>query len=115
MRVCNGEFQVFPEEMGASQVALVVKNPPANVGDIKDSGSIPGLGRSPGLCIGGAELGGSVLRAFLDQIAERDHAYIGKIVEGGHVFAVGDAAAADNAYVNDSVHSENLLTDTFFA
>ena len=34
--------------MGASQVALEVKNPPANAGDTGDSGSIPGLGRSPG-------------------------------------------------------------------
>ena len=25
----------------------VVKNPPANVGDIRDAGSIPGSGRSP--------------------------------------------------------------------
>ena len=33
---------------GASQVALVVKNPPANTGDIRDAGSIPELGRSPG-------------------------------------------------------------------
>ena len=32
----------------SSQVTLVVKNPPANAGDIKDAGSIPGLGRSPG-------------------------------------------------------------------
>ena len=32
----------------ALQVALVVKNLPANAEDIKDSGSIPGLGRSPG-------------------------------------------------------------------
>ena len=32
----------------ASQVALVVKNPPANAGDIRDMGSVPGLGRSPG-------------------------------------------------------------------
>ena len=32
----------------ASQVALVVKNPPANAGDIRDAGSIPGLGRSTG-------------------------------------------------------------------
>ena len=31
-----------------SQVMLVVKNPPVNAGDIRDSGSIPGLGRSPG-------------------------------------------------------------------
>ena len=33
---------------GASQVALVVKNLPANTGDARDVGSIPGLGRSPG-------------------------------------------------------------------
>ena len=32
---------------GASQVGLVIENPPANVGDIKDAGSISGLGRSP--------------------------------------------------------------------
>ena len=32
----------------ASQVALVVKNPPANAGDIRDTSSIPGSGRSPG-------------------------------------------------------------------
>ena len=29
-------------------VSLVVKNPPANAGDIRDAASIPGLGRSPG-------------------------------------------------------------------
>ena len=34
------------------QVALVVKNPLANVGDIRDVGSIPGSGRSPGEGIG---------------------------------------------------------------
>jgi len=33
--------------MWASQVAPVVKNPPANAGDI-DASLIPGLGRSPG-------------------------------------------------------------------
>jgi len=32
----------------ASQVALVVKNPPANAGNIRDMGLIPGLGRSLG-------------------------------------------------------------------
>ena len=31
----------------ASQAALVVKNLPANAGDLRDTG-IPGLGRSPG-------------------------------------------------------------------
>ena len=29
-------------------MALVVKNPPANAGDARDAGSIPGLGRFPG-------------------------------------------------------------------
>ena len=32
----------------ASQVVLVVKNPPANAGDARDSGLVPGSGRSPG-------------------------------------------------------------------
>ena len=32
---------------GASQW-LVVKNPPVNAGDVRDSGLIPGLGRSSG-------------------------------------------------------------------
>ena len=32
----------------APQVALVIKNPPANAGDGRDLGSIPGWGRSPG-------------------------------------------------------------------
>ena len=34
--------------MTASQVALVVKNLPGNAGDIRNTGLIPGLGRSPG-------------------------------------------------------------------
>ena len=37
-----------PQKDWASQVVLVVKNPPANAGDVRDSGSIHGLGRSPG-------------------------------------------------------------------
>ena len=39
---------VSPLNTRASQVSLVVKNPPANAGDIRDAGSIPGSGRSPG-------------------------------------------------------------------
>ena len=31
----------FPEE-------VIVKNPPASAGDIRDAGSMPGSGRSPG-------------------------------------------------------------------
>ena len=33
--------------LGASQVLLVVKDPLANVGNIRDKVSIPGWGRSP--------------------------------------------------------------------
>ena len=32
----------------ACQVALVLRNPPANAGDLRDTDSIPGSGRSPG-------------------------------------------------------------------
>ena len=33
---------------GASRVVLMVKNPPAKVGDLREAGSIPRSGRSPG-------------------------------------------------------------------
>ena len=36
-----------PNIQPTEQVVLVVKNPPANAGDIRDLGSIPGLGRCP--------------------------------------------------------------------
>ena len=42
-----GRFQNLPIYQG-SQVVLVVKNLPANAGNIRDIGPIPGLGRSPG-------------------------------------------------------------------
>ena len=38
---------MYPK-LWASQVTLVVKNPPASAGGIRDAGSIPGPGRSPG-------------------------------------------------------------------
>ena len=34
--------------LAVSQVALVIENLPANAGDIRDMGLIPGSGRSPG-------------------------------------------------------------------
>ena len=37
-----------PQVKRVSQVVLVVKNLPANAADVRDKGSIPGLGRSPG-------------------------------------------------------------------
>ena len=36
------------EKKGLPRVALVAKNPPASAEDLRDVGSIPGLGRSPG-------------------------------------------------------------------
>ena len=43
--VCATQF-IATLTCRASQVALVAKRPPASVGDIRDVGSIPGLGRS---------------------------------------------------------------------
>ena len=41
-------FSVIKVGMRAFQVALAVKNLPANAGDVRDTGSIPASGRSPG-------------------------------------------------------------------
>ena len=46
--ICLKYIEVGVMETGASQVTLVVKNPPANAGDIRHTGSTPGSGRSPG-------------------------------------------------------------------
>ena len=43
----NG-WSCTPSLPRGSQVALVVKILPANAGDIRDTGSVPGLGRFPG-------------------------------------------------------------------
>ena len=41
-------LQIGMQVSRASQVAVVVKNPPANARDLRDLASIPELGRSPG-------------------------------------------------------------------
>ena len=46
--VLGGSVQIDLLFWLVSQVALVVKNLPVNAGDIRDMGSIPGLGRFPG-------------------------------------------------------------------
>ena len=46
--VCNYTIDQQYTEMWASQVALVVKNPPAKAGDVRDTDLISGWGRSPG-------------------------------------------------------------------
>ena len=42
-------FNIKDKYFGASQMAPVVTNLLANEGDTRDAGSIPGLGRSPGV------------------------------------------------------------------
>ena len=45
--LCGSPHPLMFMCLGAFQVVLVVKNPPANAGDIRDTGSIPGLGKFP--------------------------------------------------------------------
>ena len=40
--------EIRADKFQASQMVLVVKNLPASAGDVRDVGSIPRLGRSPG-------------------------------------------------------------------
>ena len=42
------DFPGYGEWCHPTQVAPMVKNLPANAGDVRDRGPIPGLGRSPG-------------------------------------------------------------------
>ena len=44
----GGEFEGERIHVWASQVVLVVKDPPTSAGDVRNVGSVPGLGRSPG-------------------------------------------------------------------
>ena len=44
----SSQFNSRSTAIRAFQVALMVKNLPANADDIRDTGSIPGLGTSPG-------------------------------------------------------------------
>ena len=41
-------FCIKSHNLWASQVVLVIKNPPVSTGDIRAVGLIPGLGRAPG-------------------------------------------------------------------
>ena len=43
---------LFTTTAGVSQVALMVKNPPVNVGDTRDAGSVSGSRRSLGVVNG---------------------------------------------------------------
>ena len=47
MRVYQTKKLLPSKGRGVSQVVLVVKNPPGNAEELRDFGSIPGLGRFP--------------------------------------------------------------------
>ena len=49
LKSTNGLLLIVTENMKVVQVALVVRNPPANAEEARDSGSTPVLGRSPGV------------------------------------------------------------------
>ena len=55
-------------------MALVVENLPAGAGDVRDPGSIPGLGRSPGVGNGNS-LQYSCLENLIDREAWRAMVY----------------------------------------
>ena len=74
-RILEVEFQLKGHlakkfAFGTSHVALVVKNLPAKTVDVRDMGSIPGLGRSPGEGHGNP-LQYSCLENFMDRGAWR--------------------------------------------
>ena len=56
----------WPMSNGASQLALVVKNPPVNAGDVRGTSLIPGLGRS----LGGGQ-GNPLQCSFLENPMDR--------------------------------------------
>ena len=49
LKSTNGLLLIVTENMKVVQVALVVRNPPANAEEARDSSSTPVLGRSPGV------------------------------------------------------------------
>jgi len=67
MNCCQTEIKIY---VSNNQVALVVKNLPANEGDIRDVGSIPGSGRFPGGAHGNP-LQYSCLENAMDRVAWR--------------------------------------------
>ena len=66
-RTCISHISCINTWVRACQVALVVKNPPANAGDIRDMGSFPGSGRSPG-----GEHGNPLRYSCLENLMDRE-------------------------------------------
>ena len=109
---------------GASQVVLVIKNPPANAGHVRDTGSIPGLGRSPGgghgnrlqySCLENAkdrETCRATVHSFaqswtqLKQLSTHAHVYL--YVEGDQIHGVRMQKTKQNRATNNSIPRQKL-------
>ena len=78
----------------ASQVALGLKNLPPNAGDIRDAGSIPELGRSPG----GNPLQYSCLENPMDKGAWQDTVH--SVAEWTQLKRLGTHASEDKQLTN---------------
>ena len=89
------DFQVllhFIPYCRASQVALVVKNPPANAGDVGDECSIPAWGRSPG------EGNGNPLQ----------YSYLKNPMDGGAWWATVHGAAKRQTWLSTHTHISHV-------
>ena len=76
-------------------MALVVKNPPVNEGDIRDTGSVPGLGRSPG---GG---NGNLLQdSLLENPMDRG-------VWRAQVHRVAESGTTEQLYIHTHIYMES--------
>ena len=73
------------------QVALVVKNPPANAGDTRDTGSVPGSGQSPG---GGN--GNPLQYSYLENLIDRGP---------GRLQSMGSKRVEHNEHVYTHTHT----------
>ena len=82
----------------ASQVALAVKNPPANAGDATDAGSIPGLGRS---CGGGH---GNPLQDFCLENPHGQRSLVGYSL-WGHKESYMTERQAQHSRTNGNIHA----------
>ena len=102
---CSYIIWACSSECGASQVALVVRNLPANAGDVRDAGSIPGLGRSPGVGSGNS-LQYSCLVNSMDRGAQQ--ATVHGVSRVGHDLAINNNSSSNNTF------SRSLLTRAEF-
>ena len=89
----------------ASQVVLVVKNPPTNAGDAGDEGSVPGSGRSPGVG-NGNPLQYSCLKISMDKRS------LQWALQGGLYSPWGHSESDTTERLNTHTHTHTLHSNT---